>query len=556
MSNYLKFKSAMQNFFLVVGLLMAAAAAAASNPSGLKIVLPDQSLLQLGTQTQTLALPQAKAGASTRGLALASADLNIDGYPELISAYREGDKGFLAIYQGNKAGYAASSAAAFEDLKKGIFPPGFSTNAQTFELPIAADLIATGDFNADGDTDLVLAKRGDTAIYFIAGSRHGFANAERMPQAGSVDALVAGEIDLPNAAIDLAVAISSEGKTSLLVYRDGLVDKPLRYDLPSSAEALAIGQLDDNTLGDVAVLAGGKIAIFHGYNQREATPKFNRLESLAVASKALSFTLGDFIWDRDGKTEIALMMADGSVAFASRGALNTVPRSRAEVAALRVAQQAKKATIKAWQPGTGGAWQIAETSKSVVSKAMAVKGAVMLRGHFSTEESDDLIVLDSVAQVVKLLTVEGEQRKSYIVNANSMPVAALAIPTSAFVLPSLIVLGDNASGPNILPSVPKALFSVNKTADTADGVCSISDCSLREAITAANAAAGADSITVLAGTYTLTIANAGGVNEDNNATGDLDINGDLIINGAAAGTTIIQAGTTNIKSTASVSERY
>jgi CSLREA domain-containing protein len=77
-------------------------------------------------------------------------------------------------------------------------------------------------------------------------------------------------------------------------------------------------------------------------------------------------------------------------------------------------------------------------------------------------------------------------------------------------------------------------------------------CSLREAITAANTGAafggcpagsnGADTINLAAGIYTLTIINASGVNEDNNVTGDLDVNQSLTIQGAGAGNTIIQAG--------------
>lgn len=82
-----------------------------------------------------------------------------------------------------------------------------------------------------------------------------------------------------------------------------------------------------------------------------------------------------------------------------------------------------------------------------------------------------------------------------------------------------------------------ATFIVTKTADTADGACN-ADCSLREAIIAANAAGGADTITLPAGTYVLSIAGTG---ENASATGDLDITGDLTINGAGAGSTIINA---------------
>jgi len=87
-------------------------------------------------------------------------------------------------------------------------------------------------------------------------------------------------------------------------------------------------------------------------------------------------------------------------------------------------------------------------------------------------------------------------------------------------------------------------ITVNTTADdfTDDG-----DCSLREAITAANtdtardacpAGSGADVITLPAGTYGLTIA---GTSEGGNVDGDLDIVNALTINGAGAATTIIDA---------------
>jgi CSLREA domain-containing protein len=84
-----------------------------------------------------------------------------------------------------------------------------------------------------------------------------------------------------------------------------------------------------------------------------------------------------------------------------------------------------------------------------------------------------------------------------------------------------------------------ATFVVTTTTDSNDGACTVSLCSLRDAIIAANGLAGADTITLPAGTYTLSIA---GANEDVSATGDLDIIGDLTINGAGAATTIIDGG--------------
>src|SRR5258706_567174 len=93
---------------------------------------------------------------------------------------------------------------------------------------------------------------------------------------------------------------------------------------------------------------------------------------------------------------------------------------------------------------------------------------------------------------------------------------------------------------------PGPSFAVNTSGDSTNGSCDAfvagaSDCTLREAITAANNLAGADTITVPAGTYTLALTGAG---EDLNATGDLDITKTLTINGAGAGITTIQAGLT------------
>ncbi|MCI0777121.1 MAG: CSLREA domain-containing protein [Chloroflexi bacterium] len=86
-------------------------------------------------------------------------------------------------------------------------------------------------------------------------------------------------------------------------------------------------------------------------------------------------------------------------------------------------------------------------------------------------------------------------------------------------------------------------FTVDSTADVVDaspgdGVCDdgSGNCTLRAAIMEANALAGADTIDLPAGTYTLSIAGAG---EDANATGDLDITDDLTISGAAAASTIV-----------------
>lgn len=81
-----------------------------------------------------------------------------------------------------------------------------------------------------------------------------------------------------------------------------------------------------------------------------------------------------------------------------------------------------------------------------------------------------------------------------------------------------------------------AVFFPTKTADSADGSCA-ADCSLREAVIAANAAPGADVILLDDETYVLSRAGAG---EDFADTGDLDVRDDLIVIGVAADRTAIR----------------
>ena len=90
-----------------------------------------------------------------------------------------------------------------------------------------------------------------------------------------------------------------------------------------------------------------------------------------------------------------------------------------------------------------------------------------------------------------------------------------------------------------------AVFTVNSLLDTVDvnpgdGVAAdaAGQTTLRAAIMEANAASGADTINLPAGTYTL---NRTGSEEHGCVTGDLDITRDLTIIGGGASTTIIDA---------------
>lgn len=88
-----------------------------------------------------------------------------------------------------------------------------------------------------------------------------------------------------------------------------------------------------------------------------------------------------------------------------------------------------------------------------------------------------------------------------------------------------------------LLSAEAETFTVTKTADTADGTCD-ADCSLREAVIAANANAGEDIIQIGVGTFTITRAG----DDDTASLGDLDVTQSTTIQGMGADVTVVDGG--------------
>lgn len=90
-------------------------------------------------------------------------------------------------------------------------------------------------------------------------------------------------------------------------------------------------------------------------------------------------------------------------------------------------------------------------------------------------------------------------------------------------------------------------LTVNSTTDEpdanpGDGKCksaTVKKCTLRAAVMESNALGGSNTIVLPSGTYFLTIA---GVNEDNSATGDLDVKTGVTLAGGGATSTVLDAG--------------
>ena len=118
----------------------------------------------------------------------------------------------------------------------------------------------------------------------------------------------------------------------------------------------------------------------------------------------------------------------------------------------------------------------------------------------------------------------------------------IRVPGRAFKIAAAVAVVAAAAIVSIT-SAHAASFTVTRFDDPAPGPCDPGDCSLREAVIAANAAAGADTIDLPAGTYTLTIADSTEGPSATDATqGDLDVTGPLALQVPGGGAATIDAG--------------
>jgi CSLREA domain-containing protein len=108
---------------------------------------------------------------------------------------------------------------------------------------------------------------------------------------------------------------------------------------------------------------------------------------------------------------------------------------------------------------------------------------------------------------------------------------------------ALDVCDASSPSPSVAPGTlavdpVSSVLVVTKGSDTFDGACD-ADCSLREAVSASNSLEGIQVILLGPGVHALSRA---GRDEDGNATGDLDVNGHLVILGQGADRSVIDGG--------------
>jgi uncharacterized repeat protein (TIGR01451 family) len=511
-------------------------------------------------------------------LTLAVGDFNSDGYEDVIGGYAGAASGIVTLYRTNGDSIAPGSEKIHTEMMHGHFPAPFLPEAVSFVIPEAPDFIGTGDFNRDGFKDVLTAARGGFALHLLAGDGRGnFRYERKIELPGAVTTMLADDVNNYDSMTDAIIGIGGDAPKALIFHNsEAMFDRnPVEIHLPADAAALSVGQMDADALKDLVIATGNEILIVRGYNQTmDKNPKM-KFERVALLSNARSVATGEFVFDREIRTEIAVLLDNGTVNFIARGNIDRRRYSAEEQKAILEKRRMRdysgleafrKSSVKR---SNSTAWTIVETLSK--SQAGVGESAKLMTAQLAGLSTDDLIIVDSANSEMRLVqSSQSETNSSTLVvdlDVENAAVAAVPLRLNLDTAPDIVVLHKGQIAPTVMLS-PSATINVSSSA--ADVIANNGQCSLREAIINANndnqsgstdctKGSGADTIMMPQMTYTLALGSFD--EEPQNGyrpeTGDLDIAdgdggaagavGDLTIVGAtgiAGDLSVIQAGTT------------
>jgi uncharacterized repeat protein (TIGR01451 family) len=441
-------------------------------------------------------------------LALAAGDFDDDGIPDVVVGHTGPGGGIVTVHRGNaekekgkrkKEKGEPADQSIFDPRSSILDPQPFLPEARVFEVPEAPEFLGAGDFDADGHGDVVAAARGSQFLYLLSGDGRGeLSAAKQIPLPGAVTALVVGEINRRDGLDDVVVGIVGTDGSQILVFEspDGALvaqtsvgADPVTqtevcatevFNLPAEVTALAIGQLDEGYEMDLAIAAGRELVIMHGRDLSIAdrglriADRSRQSPPLVIEQQSFSFTilsvaLGNFVSDREHRTDIALLGDDGTVHVVNK-------------------EKGKRKKVKG---GDEDEWtsQILWTSDQRLATSDR-----LIRAKVSSLPTDDLVLLDRANNRLYIFATDDEQRTNdkgpmtpASLEASSKPVAATSMRLNGDALSDLVILQEGHSTPVFVTTAVAATYTVTNTNDSGAG-------SLRQAILDANANAGADSV--------------------------------------------------------------
>jgi hypothetical protein len=111
--------------------------------------------------------------ADAKPLSLAGDDFNHDGFPDFVAGYATDGGGLLVVHFASQEAFAPRSAESISGIARGEFPEAFAGSATAIRTPVAPEILTVGDFNGDGNADILFAAQGDSKFYVLPGDGAG-----------------------------------------------------------------------------------------------------------------------------------------------------------------------------------------------------------------------------------------------------------------------------------------------------------------------------------------------------------------------------------------------
>ena len=170
-------------------------------------------------------------------MALASADFDEDGVPDLICGYALDQGGRLTVYRGNVDSIYPNTPEARRRNNGGASPRPFLGVARTVDLPVAPTFVETGDFDSDGHLDLVVADQGRQAFYVVKGNGRGeLAGPEVyvVPPSGGIFGREGFPAKAGTTYPKLRMRLNSDAQDDLVFFRPGKSEPEFILSSPSA----------------------------------------------------------------------------------------------------------------------------------------------------------------------------------------------------------------------------------------------------------------------------------------------------------------------------------
>ena len=571
---FLSFRRAVLTFFIVVPVL--AVLSICTDIGALRVFrIASAQSERNSVETKRSIRDQSIAVSRERPSAMTMADFDADGAQDVaIGSDTKIGTGVIDIRRGSPDAFAPTDESVFGRVQMGYNPNPLLADVRTITVPEAADLIIAGNFDADSNKDLIAARKGGERLFLYRGDGlGGFAYLEEIDLPGSITALTSGEFRAADGKDDVAVGIGGSSGTVLLIFdgaEGGVFAEPMETAIDGTARSLRFASMDHDPFVDLVIASDDQVLIAHGWGRKTESVLSTRLELVSTVPGLRSISVGHFVWDREGRLEIAAQNDSGIEVLGANGLRTDAFPTEEQATRTRgtFVRQAEGAFELESYPessvGESSGWSVVKAIRSAGSKTAGGADALLATTNLFYRETDDILLADgSGIEIVRQVNnqvapprlpigrsieASSEIESFQVAESGRTPAAVLQLPQKINGVRTLVVLYPDDFEPSVIELAPTNI-TVDRTDDpsgaglTAASVCGAgaSDCSLRGAIEFANIAANSPAtVNLQANTYILSINGTTAAGCSLNSNGDLGVNRSTTILGAGAATTIIR----------------